>query len=241
MSSSYSANQFDGAFKSQRLQNWCEPKHFKERPTGKVGHSSFIADNNGHLLPGVVRRGSAWPDFKGTWDLPARIPARHINPTARSVDGLKRLESWGMCPQQSGKSLPHRGSSSSTDRLQDDSEQTREDVQQNGAAPEPVAEARPSPQNRPVTRSETAATESRDSPRHMAGSPAERATRAEGKERPLSQCSSHEGKPALTASAGKGNHTTPETDERSNASEKAVDHEASSSSRQNHRDVQQEQ
>ncbi|KAM4562396.1 protein Flattop isoform 1-T2 [Odontesthes bonariensis] len=213
MSSGFSANQFEGAFKSQRLLNWCEPKHFKERPTGQVGHTSFIADNRGHLLPGVVKTGSAWSDFKGTWDLPARIPSRHINPTARSVDGLKRLKSWGMCPQQSGKSLPHRGSSS-TDRPRDDGEQTREDAQQDGAAP--------APQSRPATWSETAATKSRDSQRHGAESPAEQATRATGKDRPLSQGSSHEGKPAPTASAGKGTHTTPETGEGRHASEKAA-------------------
>uniref|UniRef100_A0A3P9C7P0 Protein Flattop n=1 Tax=Maylandia zebra TaxID=106582 RepID=A0A3P9C7P0_9CICH len=99
MSSSYSANQYDSAFKPHRLQNWCETKHFKERPSAQVGRTTFIADDRGHLLPGVGKRGLAWPDFKGTWDLPARIPGQRINPTARSVEGLNRLKSWGRYPK----------------------------------------------------------------------------------------------------------------------------------------------
>uniref|UniRef100_A0A4W5LKW1 Protein Flattop n=1 Tax=Hucho hucho TaxID=62062 RepID=A0A4W5LKW1_9TELE len=46
---------------------------FKERPSAAEGHTIFIASDRGHLLPGV-KRGSAWPDFKGTWELPARLP-----------------------------------------------------------------------------------------------------------------------------------------------------------------------
>uniref|UniRef100_A0A3Q0RBE2 Protein Flattop n=1 Tax=Amphilophus citrinellus TaxID=61819 RepID=A0A3Q0RBE2_AMPCI len=90
--------QYDGAFKPHRLQNWCETKHFKE-----------VRD--------VLPRGSAWPDYKGTWNLPAHIPAQRINPTARSVEGLNRLKSWGMYPKHTDMSQPHRGSKS-TNRMQ---------------------------------------------------------------------------------------------------------------------------
>ncbi|KAM4570990.1 protein Flattop [Fundulus diaphanus] len=107
MSSSFSANQYDSAFKSQRLQNWCQTKPVKERPRAHLGHTTFLADNRGHLLPGV-KKGSAWPDFKGTWDLPARIPAHHINTTARSVNGLDRLQLWGLSPPQQDKSVSQR-------------------------------------------------------------------------------------------------------------------------------------
>lgn len=55
----------------------------------------------------MVQRGSAWPDFKGTWDLPARIPAHPINPTSRSVEGLDRLKCWGFDLQHTGTSRPH--------------------------------------------------------------------------------------------------------------------------------------
>ncbi|KAM9750730.1 protein Flattop isoform 1-T3 [Menidia menidia] len=112
MSSNFSANQYEGAFKSQRLQNWCQPKHFKESPDVQVGHTSFIADDNGHLLPGVVRRGGAWPDFKGTWELPARIPAGRLDPTARSAEGLNRLRTWGLWPETGGAQPIREGRSS---------------------------------------------------------------------------------------------------------------------------------
>ncbi|XP_029291116.1 protein Flattop [Cottoperca gobio] len=134
---SYSANQYDGAYKPSRLQNWCETtKRIKERPTARKGHTTFISDDRGHLLPGVVKRGSAWPDFKGTWDLPLHIPAHHVNPTGRSVAGLNRLKTWGLDPQDTGKSQPHKGSKN-TDMLQDVGEQlnqTNGDVQKDGAA-----------------------------------------------------------------------------------------------------------
>ncbi|XP_037336421.2 protein Flattop [Pungitius pungitius] len=89
--SMYSANQYDSAFKPQRLPNWCEPEHCKQRPCARGGATTFIADNRGHLLPGVKKRGTAWPDFKGTWDLPA----------GRSADGLRGSKSLAFDPQHS--------------------------------------------------------------------------------------------------------------------------------------------
>ncbi|XP_016100654.1 protein Flattop isoform X1 [Sinocyclocheilus grahami] len=96
MSTSYSANQYENAFKSQKLQNWTIPKHFKERPAAAEGHTTFIATDRGHLLPGVrTKSGSAWPVFQGTWDLPQYISPTSINPTARSREGEDRLRTWG--------------------------------------------------------------------------------------------------------------------------------------------------
>ncbi|XP_022076325.1 protein Flattop [Acanthochromis polyacanthus] len=140
MSSNFSANQYDDTFRPQTLQYWGQTKHVKERPTARLGHTTFIADDKGYLLPGV-KRGSAWSDFKGTWDLPARIPLqRPLNPTARTVEGINRLQSWGFYPQNSDGSRPHRGSKS-TDLLQDAGEQTSGDIQQEAAAPSSAAEA----------------------------------------------------------------------------------------------------
>ncbi|XP_018555686.1 protein Flattop [Lates calcarifer] len=225
MSSSYSANQYNSAFQSQRLQNWCETKHFKERPTAQQGHTMFIANDRGHLLPGVVKRGGAWPDFKGTWDLPARIPAHRINPTGRSVDGLNRLKSWGFDPQHIGKSQQHCCSKNSA-RLQDVGKQTNGDVQQDCAAPSSAAEARPASQNRPVTGGERTASQNQDSQAAVAGSVAQsaedkQATVATGEDRPLSQRSAAEEKPA----AGEETNSRPETGKgrpASNVSEKAT-------------------
>ncbi|NP_001038883.1 protein Flattop [Danio rerio] len=96
MSTSYSANQYESAFKSQKLQNWTIPKQFKERPSAAEGYTTFIATDRGHLLPGVrTKHRSAWPAFQGTWDLPRRIPPVSMNPTARSQVGQDRLMTWG--------------------------------------------------------------------------------------------------------------------------------------------------
>ncbi|XP_061844279.2 protein Flattop isoform X1 [Nerophis lumbriciformis] len=110
MSTCYSANQYDDAFRPKRLQNWCQAKQVNKSPRPLKGHTTFVADNRGHLIPGMVKKGSAWPDFKGTWDLPARIPAQNINPTSRSVEGMNRLKAWGIDPQHTGKSGPLGGS-----------------------------------------------------------------------------------------------------------------------------------
>ncbi|XP_074538279.1 protein Flattop [Halichoeres trimaculatus] len=149
MSSSYSANQFEGVFKAQRLQNWCESKPFKQRPTAQEGHTTFVADDRGHLLPGVVKRRSAWSDFKGTWDLPARIPARRINPTGRSEEGLSRLRTWGFDPQHtrtSGTPWTPAGSRNS------DKDQIHDTSQKDGAvSPCSASKALPAIQDRPVS------------------------------------------------------------------------------------------
>ncbi|XP_008302253.1 protein Flattop [Stegastes partitus] len=159
MSSNYSANQYDDTFKPQTMQNWGPTKHVKERPTARLGHTAFIADDKGYLLPGL-KRGSAWSDFKGTWDLPDRIPLqRPLNATARTAVGVNRLQSWGFYPQRSDGSQPHRGSKS-TDTLQDTGEQTSRDVQEQDAAPSSAAEAQPVSQNHLVTVSERAASQS---------------------------------------------------------------------------------
>ncbi|XP_023268792.1 protein Flattop [Seriola lalandi dorsalis] len=243
MSSSYSANQYDSAFRSQRLQNWCETKRFKERPNAQEGHTTFIANDRGHLLPGVVKSGSAWPDFKGTWDLPARIPVHRINPTGRSVEGLNRLKSWGVDPQCTGLSQPHSCRKNS-ERLQDVGKQTSGDIHQDCAAPS-TAVARPASQNSPVTGGEGTASQNQDLQAAVVGSVTQsaedkQATQATGEDRPSGQCSAAEEKPALSQAAAGGNSSSPETGKGrpvSSVSEKA----AASSSMQRHRNAQEDQ
>ncbi|RVE70267.1 hypothetical protein OJAV_G00062410 [Oryzias javanicus] len=152
MSSNYSANQYASAFNPHRLQNWGETKDFKQRPSARVGHTSFIADDRGHLLPGV-KRSSPWPAFKGTWDLPAHIPAPHTNPTARSEEGLNRLKSWGFwCETNKRQSVRHSRSTQ-----QDEGAQMSVQVQQDEVTPSCTTEAQPSSQDRPPTRSSDSA------------------------------------------------------------------------------------
>ncbi|XP_049608410.1 protein Flattop isoform X2 [Syngnathus scovelli] len=151
MSSNFSANQYNDAFKPQRLQNWCQPKQPTKASTARQGRTKFIADNRGYLLPGKSKRGSAWPDFKGTWDLPARIPAQRINPTARSQEGLARLQAWGLDPQHIDKSGPLRGSKN-THASQDASKQ--DGAVSDSLAPS-AAEGQQAPQSRPVSADRT--------------------------------------------------------------------------------------
>nr|XP_061802193.1 protein Flattop [Nerophis lumbriciformis] len=158
MSSRYSANQYDDAFKSKRLQNWCMTKPEFKAPTARKGCTKFVADNSGHLLPGVVKKGSVWPDFKGTWDLPARIPAHKINPTSRSAEGLQRLKAWGLDPDHKATSRPASSSKKTdggkkTDALQNAGKENSEGVQQDNASsvPPPTAETQPASQSRPVS------------------------------------------------------------------------------------------
>ncbi|XP_037124101.1 protein Flattop isoform X5 [Syngnathus acus] len=162
MSSNFSANQYNDAFKPQRLQNWCQPKqptkvmtalliclqtYHSKASTARQGRTTFIADNRGYLLHGKSKRGSAWPDFKGTWDLPARIPAQRINPTARSQEGLARLKAWGLDPQHVDKSGPLRGSKN-TRASQDARKQ--DGAVSDSLAPS-AADAQQAPQSRPVS------------------------------------------------------------------------------------------
>ncbi|PAA63390.1 hypothetical protein BOX15_Mlig028868g1 [Macrostomum lignano] len=69
MSSGFAVNQYDDAFRARRLQQYTVPKQLKEYPSTRAGSTKIIANELGHLLPGVGRsEGSPWGDFKGTWD-----------------------------------------------------------------------------------------------------------------------------------------------------------------------------
>ncbi|XP_077368098.1 protein Flattop [Festucalex cinctus] len=154
MSSSFTANQYDDAFRPQRLQNWCLAKQTNKAPTTLTGHTKFIADNKGYLLPGIVKKGSAWPDFKGTWDLPARIPAQRINPTSRSVEGLERLRAWGLDPEYTANSGPLGGSKSTR--------ASRETSKQNSVSTSRPASAADSSRSRPISADRTSGNQERD-------------------------------------------------------------------------------
>ena len=65
----YSANQYENAFAANRLQNYEIPSKYKPHPTPRVGRTNIVANDRGHLLPGVPRSAqSPWGNFKGTWD-----------------------------------------------------------------------------------------------------------------------------------------------------------------------------
>ncbi|VVC39830.1 Domain of unknown function DUF4812 [Cinara cedri] len=75
MSANYTCNQFDKAFKPTRLGNWEVPKWHLNRPKGRSTITKIIANDNGHLLPGVQKADQKnWAGlYLGTYRLPKRI------------------------------------------------------------------------------------------------------------------------------------------------------------------------
>ncbi|XP_045210042.2 protein Flattop homolog isoform X2 [Mercenaria mercenaria] len=94
MSLHFSANQYDKPFKPNLLQNWEVPRQYRERPRAFVGFTQIIANDKGHLMPGVKRsRESPWGTFVGTWDMPLKIPGNTMtNSTARTENAMMRLD-----------------------------------------------------------------------------------------------------------------------------------------------------
>ncbi|XP_069948978.1 uncharacterized protein [Cherax quadricarinatus] len=61
MSLHFSANQYEVGYKPARLGNWEVGRTFPERPRHRRGPTKVIADDRGHLLPGVPRtHASPW-------------------------------------------------------------------------------------------------------------------------------------------------------------------------------------
>uniref|UniRef100_A0A803JRN5 Protein Flattop n=2 Tax=Xenopus tropicalis TaxID=8364 RepID=A0A803JRN5_XENTR len=95
MATHYSANQYQSAFTPKQLQSWNVPKAYKERPSDHDGYTQFIANERGHLLPGVPRsQKNPWGTFIGTWDLPTKIPPSKVSLTSRSAVASRRLTNW---------------------------------------------------------------------------------------------------------------------------------------------------
>ncbi|KAE8588700.1 hypothetical protein XENTR_v10022700 [Xenopus tropicalis] len=134
MATHYSANQYQSAFTPKQLQSWNVPKAYKERPSDHDGYTQFIANERGHLLPGVPRsQKNPWGTFIGTWDLPTKIPPSKVSLTSRSAVASRRLTNWiqnseallsacnGLHPHISGKA------SGQTHSLRDSSEETQQE------------------------------------------------------------------------------------------------------------------
>lgn len=67
--------QFDKAYKPTRLGNWEVPKWHLNRPKGRSTVTKVIANDRGHLLPGVQKTDQKhWAGlYLGTYQLPKRI------------------------------------------------------------------------------------------------------------------------------------------------------------------------
>ncbi|XP_077985530.1 protein Flattop homolog [Glandiceps talaboti] len=93
MSTHFSANQYENAFSGKRLQNWTVPHTYKEGPSTLEGFTQIVANDRGHLLPGVPKSSqSPWGNFVGTWDMPKSIPGNVTTYMARSDKAIKQIE-----------------------------------------------------------------------------------------------------------------------------------------------------
>jgi len=94
MSTNFTANQYENAFKGVKLANWQVPNQYKEHPRSLSGHTRTIANDRGHLETGVPRsRENPWGNFVGTWDLPKQIPGNCTRvTTARTTYAQQHLE-----------------------------------------------------------------------------------------------------------------------------------------------------
>ncbi|XP_078524765.1 protein Flattop [Lissotriton helveticus] len=95
MALNFSANQYEGGFKSNKLQNWGLPKRHKERPSAHDGYTLFIANDRGHLLcESMKSKISPWGTYMGTWDMPRRIPPCKVSSASRSAHAANCLKEW---------------------------------------------------------------------------------------------------------------------------------------------------
>ncbi|XP_030043562.1 protein Flattop [Microcaecilia unicolor] len=95
----FSANQYQSAFDSNHLQSWNIAKRYKEHPSTHDGHTEFITNDRGHLLPGIPKsERNPWGMFVGTWDMPLKIPPFKASLTGRSAQAAKHLTEWMLKP-----------------------------------------------------------------------------------------------------------------------------------------------
>ncbi|XP_029435348.1 protein Flattop isoform X2 [Rhinatrema bivittatum] len=70
-----------------------------EHPSCHDGHTAFITNNRGHLLPGIPRsEKNPWGAFVGTWDMPLKIPPFKASLTSRSAEAAAHLTEWMLKP-----------------------------------------------------------------------------------------------------------------------------------------------
>ncbi|XP_046666382.1 uncharacterized protein LOC124358133 [Homalodisca vitripennis] len=93
MSRNFSANQLEREFRPTRLGNWEVPKWLPQRPRARKTTTKIIANDRGHLLPGVQRPPqNPWGSFRGTWQLPNKISRKYASELTRPTGALTSWE-----------------------------------------------------------------------------------------------------------------------------------------------------
>ncbi|KAG8229371.1 hypothetical protein J437_LFUL009686, partial [Ladona fulva] len=84
MSYHFSANQFDREFNPKRLGNWQVSKWYPERPRQRSNKTRIIADDRGHLLPGIPRFSENVQErYITAWDFPRKITRQFAEDIAK--------------------------------------------------------------------------------------------------------------------------------------------------------------
>ncbi|KAL1122490.1 hypothetical protein AAG570_002821 [Ranatra chinensis] len=86
--------QFESNYKPHHLGNWQVGKWHKLWPRARRGATKVIADDRGHLLPGVPRAGTPWGAYRHTWKLPKRITRKLASELNGTANRDRLLTSW---------------------------------------------------------------------------------------------------------------------------------------------------
>ncbi|XP_055340218.1 protein Flattop-like isoform X2 [Paramacrobiotus metropolitanus] len=102
MSSNYSANQYDGAYKPSTMRNWqtgwaqLRADATAKRPNFQTGVTIPFCDLNGRFVDTKYRgpTATAYPSFVSTWNLPRRLDVHPnmLNATARKDGAAAELK-----------------------------------------------------------------------------------------------------------------------------------------------------
>jgi len=83
MSTHFGANQYEDAFRPNRLQNYELSSEYREHPPAHRGSTRIISNDRGHIIhPNRRSAESPWGNYLGTWDLGRQRGPKFTNPTA---------------------------------------------------------------------------------------------------------------------------------------------------------------
>ncbi|KAL0267190.1 UNVERIFIED_CONTAM: hypothetical protein PYX00_009537 [Menopon gallinae] len=136
----FSANQFEDQYNARRLCNWEYPKWYPERPRKRNKTTKIIADNHGHLLEGV-KKGNAWGNYLGTWDLPRRITREFAEKLAAPPERASRWQkkvttaTEEAATESSGEQQPKEQERVSDEKIEEVSKASSDEVVECGGPP----------------------------------------------------------------------------------------------------------
>ncbi|KAL5247430.1 hypothetical protein ACHWQZ_G019341 [Mnemiopsis leidyi] len=94
MATHFSANQYEDAYRSNRLQNYQVSNKYKERPATRRGATKIISNDRGHIVAPARRSlESPWGNFLGTWDMSKKTsPQKETLPSTAPKTPAEKTE-----------------------------------------------------------------------------------------------------------------------------------------------------